>query len=224
VDKDVLQRFLAQRLSLEQIGKRVGRHPSTVSYWLKKHGLAPPNCERHLAKGFIDRAVIATLVDRGFSIRQIAAELSVSATTVRHWLDRYGLKTVHTEAQRDRPEGALPRQVFKTCSKHGHTQFVMEGRGYYRCARCRQERVARWRRRMKETLVAESGGRCAICGYSEYVGALEFHHLDPGEKEFGLSVRGMTRSLERMREEVRKCVLLCANCHAEVEGGLTRYP
>lgn len=38
-------------------------------------------------------------------------------------------------------------------------------------------------------------------------------------KEFGLSSQGFTRSLERLRKEAKKCVLLCATCHAEVEGG-----
>jgi 5-methylcytosine-specific restriction endonuclease McrA len=104
------------------------------------------------------------------------------------------------------------------------TEFVLEGSGYYRCAKCRRERVARWRRNAKETLVAELGGRCAICGYDRYVGALEFHHRDPSEKRFGLSVRGITRSIATLREEASKCVLLCSNCHAEVEAGLTRYP
>lgn len=49
---------------------------------------------------------------------------------------------------------------------------------------------------------------------------MEFHHLDPSKKEFTLSKRG-ARSLERLRAEVDKCVLLCSNCHAEVEAGLT---
>ena len=49
-------------------------------------------------------------------------------------------------------------------------------------------------------------------------------HLDPERKEFGIALRGVARSLERAREEVRKCVLLCANCHAEVEAGRRLFP
>ena len=69
-------------------------------------------------------------------------------------------------------------------------------------------------------LVAEAGGRCAICGYDRHVGALQFHHLDPESKAFGLAMGGLARSLESARAEVAKCVLVCANCHAEIEGGL----
>ncbi len=66
----------------------------------------------------------------------------------------------------------------------------------------------------------EAGGRCQICGYDRYIGALQFHHLDPSEKSFTFGRRGLSMSVERFREEARKCVLLCANCHAEVEGGI----
>jgi hypothetical protein len=80
------------------------------------------------------------------------------------------------------------------------------------------------RRTIKEILVREAGGRCQICGYDRYSAALQFHHVDPGAKSFGLALRGVTRSLDRCREEARKCVLLCANCHAEVEAAVARLP
>jgi hypothetical protein len=73
---------------------------------------------------------------------------------------------------------------------------------------------------VKEILVREAGGCCSLCGFDRYFGALHFHHLDPPRKAFAVSREGVTRSLERTREEVRKCVLLCANCHAMVEAGL----
>jgi hypothetical protein len=72
--------------------------------------------------------------------------------------------------------------------------------------------------------VAEAGGRCAACGFSAYLGALQFHHRDPASKSFELSRQGITRSLERLRQEARKCVLLCANCHAMAEAGLLDVP
>jgi len=80
--------------------------------------------------------------------------------------------------------------------------------------------VSRRRREVKRILVEEAGGGCALCGYDRCVSALSFHHLEPATKSFELSRRGVTRSIERARAEARKCVLLCANCHAEVEAGL----
>lgn len=111
------------------------------------------------------------------------------------------------------------KRVRRTCHTHGEIDFVLEGRGYYRCTQCRMDRVSRRRRQIKEILVRESGGRCVVCGYDRYPGALHFHHLDPSSKGFGIARKGHTRSLDRAREEARKCVLVCANCHAEIEGG-----
>ena len=55
---------------------------------------------------------------------------------------------------------------------------------------------------------------------AQYAGALHFHHVDPTAKAFALSRDGLARSLGEARAEVAKCVLLCANCHAEVEAGV----
>jgi hypothetical protein len=177
---------------------------------------------KHAPRGGIDEDQLRSLVARGLSIRKIAAEVGFSYSTVRYWLARYGLtngagsRIEDMRAARD----AGQRELERTCAKHGITKFILEGRNYYRCARCRAERVAGRRRKIKQQLVSEAGGRCQICGYDKSVAALHFHHRDPAEKEFGLSGNGATRSIKRARVEAAKCVVLCANCHAEVEAGL----
>ena len=108
----------------------------------------------------------------------------------------------------------------RVCPHHGRAVFRLDTRGTYRCVLCGQERVAQRRRQIKRILVQEAGGCCAACGYDRSQAALQFHHLDPAEKEFGLSSRGFSHGIERAREEARKCVLLCGNCHAEVEAGM----
>jgi hypothetical protein len=77
---------------------------------------------------------------------------------------------------------------------------------------------------LKAILVKEAGGRCLICGYDRDPRALEFHRLDPNDKRLGLSGHGMTLSLAILRAEAAKCVLLCSNCHAEVENEVTALP
>ena len=64
------------------------------------------------------------------------------------------------------------------------------------------------------------GGRCSRCGYDRCVDALEIHHLTSSEKDFGISDRGYTRSWKKIRAELEKCELLCANCHREVHSKL----
>ncbi len=72
--------------------------------------------------------------------------------------------------------------------------------------------------------IAYGGGKCQICGYKKSVRALTFHHRNPSDKDFGLSDRGLTRSWEKTKRELDKCVLLCANCHGEVHDGLVKIP
>ncbi len=225
MDRDSLKRFLDQGLSLEQIGRRVNRHPSTVGYWAKKYGLRPAHRSKHAARGGIDRDLLVQLTQDGHSLAAIARALGRSPTTVRHWVKKYGLQTVRTERVRQgkeaRAEGLGIVQM--RCSTHGLTEFWLEGRGAYRCMRCRVEAVARRRKNVRDTLIAEAGGRCAICGYDRCPAALHFHHLDPATKRFNVR-GGRTPALETLREEARKCVLLCSNCHAEVEAKATALP
>lgn len=60
------------------------------------------------------------------------------------------------------------------------------------------------------------GGRCYKCGYDRCPNAMEFHHVDPEEKDFAISTR---LSWEAVTKELARCVLLCANCHREVHAG-----
>lgn len=75
------------------------------------------------------------------------------------------------------------------------------------------ENVATWRRRLKALLVEEAGGRCFDCGVEGPPYIFDFDHREPGEKAFAVSQTGATVSLKRVREEIEKCDLVCANCH-----------
>ena len=66
------------------------------------------------------------------------------------------------------------------------------------------------------------GGKCECCGYDKCVSALEFHHLDSSTKEFGIGQKGYTRSWDKNKEELDKCILVCANCHIEIHCGLVK--
>ena len=225
MDRASLEQLLGQGLSLAEIGSRFGRHESTIAYWVDKHGLQAAHRDRHAARGRLTREQLEPLVEQEMSIAEIAAAVDRGKATVRHWLREYDLKTF---AQQGRvgehstraAKAAGKATVMRSCRRHGVTEFWLEGRGYYRCKRCRMERVSRRRRKMKLILVAEAGGRCVLCGYDRCVGALHFHHVDPSTKRFHLSMQGATRSLAVSRAEMAKCALLCANCHAEVESGL----
>jgi predicted nucleic acid-binding Zn ribbon protein len=78
--------------------------------------------------------------------------------------------------------------------------------------------VISWRQRTKLRAVFYKGGCCQICGYDKSVRALQFHHYITGEKDFSIS--RVSKSWQAIKNELDKCILLCANCHAEVHEGL----
>ena len=80
--------------------------------------------------------------------------------------------------------------------------------------------VVRFRRRQKERAVEHMGSSCRTCGRLGPAAIFEFHHLDPAEKSFGITVDGVPRRWSTVVAELAKCVMLCANCHREVHAGV----
>jgi len=77
----------------------------------------------------------------------------------------------------------------------------------------------------KEWYVDVLGGKCLICGYERCKSALEPHHVLGGTKDISIKNTPMAkRSLRFIREEIKKCVLLCCRCHREVHAGLAVVP
>lgn len=104
----------------------------------------------------------------------------------------------------------------RNCFRHGITSFALEKRGYFRCKKCRTEAVQKRRDDLKRKSVEYKGSKCQICSYNKCIIALEFHHLDPLEKDFDISYKGYTRSWEKVKLELDKCILVCSNCHREI--------
>lgn len=84
--------------------------------------------------------------------------------------------------------------------------------------------VAKRRRKIKTMSVEYLGGKCQVCGYNRCQDALDFHHKDESQKQFGIGSKGYTRSWEKVKQELDKCYLLCANCHRETHAGILQLP
>lgn len=80
------------------------------------------------------------------------------------------------------------------------------------------ENIKKYRHRRKELLLQAFGNKCQVCGYNRCQKALEFHHLDPFKKEFDFSKTII--SWEKTKNELKKCICVCANCHREIHDGL----
>ena len=91
------------------------------------------------------------------------------------------------------------------------------------CKVCTNSSTVDRQRAVKQKAVDYLGGKCNVCSYDKYIGALEFHHINPAEKDFSIAQLKLS-SFERIKSELDKCVLLCANCHREFHGGLIELP
>ena len=200
-----------------------GQAPFDGGVLAEKYGLAACGAKKYARRGALDRDELKTLAESGATVDEIARELDRNSSTVRYWLRRYEIETINPRGKCLHVANGSRFATFRCC-RHGLTEFVLEGRGYYRCKRCRAAGVAKRRRTVKRQLVEDAGGACVLCGYARWLGALQFHHVDPEQKKFHIAQRGYSRSIARCRAEVSKCALLCANCHAEVEGGFATLP
>ena len=80
-------------------------------------------------------------------------------------------------------------------------------------------------KRRKGNLIKVLGGKCCLCGFDDFQEALEFHHVNPAEKSFGImDSKHVTASLEDQLNELKKCVLVCANCHRGIHQGYYQVP
>lgn len=106
-------------------------------------------------------------------------------------------------------------------SKYNHNQrFCTKrcaGKYYYEDSSVATSNVSQKKRasEKKIRLVKELGGKCHKCGYAKNYAALEFHHKNKGSKDFNISGKHCL-SYARLLEEAKKCILVCANCHAEI--------
>src|SRR5215208_1896503 len=100
MDEAWLKPRLESGRSIESIAREAGKAPSTVAYWVNKHGLSSAHAPRHAARGGIDQATLEACIERDLSVRAIATELGVSYATVQHWLKRHGLTTRRARTRR----------------------------------------------------------------------------------------------------------------------------
>lgn len=110
----------------------------------------------------------------------------------------------------------------RECKHHGLTEFRRQTSktvvSYY-CITCHIGRQRARRLAKKQQAVEYKGGCCSICGYNKCIGALDFHHTDPTQKDADFT-QMKNWSWDRIQKEVDKCILVCSNCHREIHEDL----
>jgi hypothetical protein len=87
------------------------------------------------------------------------------------------------------------------------------------------EAVKKWRTNCKRRIIVAMGGSCCCCGYNKCDKALALHHLDPSQKDIAFgAIRANPKNWNSIVEELRKCVLVCHNCHSEIHAGIRDVP
>lgn len=86
------------------------------------------------------------------------------------------------------------------------------------------QNVINFVKRRKTDLISVFGSKCCLCGFDKWQSALEFHHVNPAEKEFGITTDTTTKAIAKQLDELKKCILLCSNCHRGVHSGDLEIP
>jgi 5-methylcytosine-specific restriction endonuclease McrA len=152
------------------------------------------------------------------STREAAEHFGCSQTSIQYWMRKLGIrknkKKVYTEIGE------------KRCPKCGQVKPLIE---FYKpngrknvswCRICMTAQIVERQHECKKQAVIYKGGGCKVCGFNDYFGALEFHHLDPKEKDIGFSRMSRRFLTNDMIRELDKCILLCSNCHRMVHAGI----
>lgn len=176
----------------------------------------------------MDKSILETYINQGLSTHQIAKITNKSQTSIRHWLKKFDLKTSN-KSFKEQPRtkniillNGIKSKYCPKCKeiKNLQNEFYASKSGevYGWCKSCNNKITHEKQLIRKAECVKYKGGKCIVCGYNKYVGALDFHHVNPEEKEFNIA-QLRSYSLEFLIKELDKCVLLCKNCHAEVHHG-----
>ena len=153
----------------------------------------------------ITKEELQKLINKKLSIVEISTRLETSTRTVQRYLAKYNLYTFRSNKNKK-------HKKCKGCGDVNPNNFSPER--YIECKKCRLLYQKMLKVNKKKVLVEYKGGKCERCGYSKCLRALQFHHIDPHTKEFEVS--RARQSLDELKKEADKCMLLCANCHAEI--------
>lgn len=161
--------------------------------------------------------IINSLAAKGLSIRKISTELNTSPTNVRYWLKKFNIKTIPRSEVSDHK--FCPRCETEKLKTEFYNRRNGKGNSVY-CKPCTNDQTLERQKKFKQQCIDWKGGKCVCCGYNKCNNALDFHHLDPNKKEFGISTAKLTTFDEKIKKELDNCALVCANCHREIHAGM----
>lgn len=162
----------------------------------------------------MDIEILKSYVVKGYSARSIGKMENLSATAITYWLNKHRIKTNQAKIRAGGSNcitcGETDPVKFKNCGKGRKAKSV--------CSSCHNARMGEIYKDLKIKGIEYLGGKCNLCGYHRCVGSLHFHHRDPNEKSLDWNTL-RHHNWERLKVELDKCDLVCANCHGEIHWG-----
>jgi predicted transcriptional regulator len=164
-------------------------------------------------------------IKRGLTKSEIAEKLGYSESKVKYLLEKYELTKNNKNASLD--------TSIKKCTKCGEekpgTEFYIYPRSkkkslFSYCKVCASNKTSSRYRSYKLSYIALKGGCCQACGFNKYEGSLEFHHVDPAEKDNSIAKLMRHPNSPKILAELEKCVLVCSNCHRMIHAGIIECP
>jgi len=165
----------------------------------------------------------------GFSYNEIKNKLNCTKSTISYHCNRFGL---------GKPDSGKPltEEIIDSLNNYYKTHTTEETCKKFNVSKTtlhkytlnkkiiltederklkNYENVRNHRQKIKDRSVEYKGGKCVKCGYNKCVKALEFHHINPKEKDFTISSYSKL-SWDKIKKELDKCILVCSNCHREI--------
>ena len=154
---------------------------------------------------------LSFMLSSGMSMNDISKDTKKSLTSIRYWCKKYDLKSQYSFKNKTQK----PHKC-SNCGETNPTKFY--GNKKRICAKCHNQYTIDTGRKKREFIISNMGGKCVACGFDKYQSALQVHHLDPSKKDKTFSsIRGWNK--QRILNEIKDCILLCACCHSAVHSG-----
>lgn len=201
-EKQKIKELVDKGLKNKEIGKILGMKYRTVCFKLREYKLIRYS-KPQISQEKIDEMI--RLYNEGYNCTEICEKINISKITISFILKENGIKIVKRSAD-SKPELRLLRgEKCIICDRNLGPYVTI-------CSTC----VSQVRRyKIKKKMFDFKGGKCEDCGDDSLcVDIYDFHHLDPDEKDFNLSkVLIDGKSWDDIEKELKKCALLCSNCH-----------
>ena len=160
-------------------------------------------------KNFVDEEKVIELAKAKWTTKEIANHLGCTRQHIEHLRRKHNVKASDN----------IPKYTCRICGETDKSKFYKTY--VYICGKCQNEKTKKSLANVKSEMIKYKGSKCQICGYDKCDSALEFHHIDPKQKDSSITNMIQTRvELNILIKEVDKCILICANCHRELHKGL----